>query len=164
MMMKTLIVYYSLEGNTDYAARRIAEQTGAETLRLIPKKAYPDKGFRKFLWGGRSAVMAEQPGLEPYDVNWEAYDRIVFGFPVWASRFAPPIRTFILENTGRLKGMRMAAFACQGGSGAEKALEKLRRDLAVDAFDAEMILNDPMKRPSEQNEARIRDFCGRLSR
>ena len=47
--MKTLIVYYSLEGNTDYAANRIKEKTGADLLRLIPKKAYADKGIKKFL-------------------------------------------------------------------------------------------------------------------
>lgn len=32
--MKSIIVYYSLEGNTDYAAKRIAQLMGAELLRL----------------------------------------------------------------------------------------------------------------------------------
>lgn len=160
--MKTLIIYYSLEGNTDYAAGRIAERTGAETLRLVPKKSYPDKGIAKFFRGGRSAVMAERPELEPCEVNWGKYDRIVFGSPVWASRFAPPLRTFITENADRLKEKRIAAFACQGGSGAEKALEQLRRCLGIDAFEAEMILNDPKRRPSDRNETLIGDFCSRL--
>ena len=57
--MKTLIVYYSLEGNTQYAAERIAGRIGADVLRLVPKKAYHDKGFAKFFWGGKSAVMGE---------------------------------------------------------------------------------------------------------
>ena len=64
--MKTLIVYYSLEGNTRLAAERIAERIGADTLRLAPKKAYADKGFAKFFWGGKSAVMAEAPALLRY--------------------------------------------------------------------------------------------------
>lgn len=59
--MKTLIVYYSLEGNTEYAAGRIAAALQAETLCLRLKKAYADKGFAKFFWGGKSAVMAEKP-------------------------------------------------------------------------------------------------------
>ena len=37
--MRTLIVYYSLEGNTDYAAGKIAERIGADKLRLVPKDA-----------------------------------------------------------------------------------------------------------------------------
>ena len=107
--MRTLIVYYSLEGNTEWAARRIAAELGADTLRLEPVKAYPSSGFKKFFWGGKSAVMAETPALMPYTFNAEDYDRIVFGFPVWAGNVTPPIRTFISENRDGLKGKRLAA-------------------------------------------------------
>ena len=61
--MKTLIVYYTLEGNTEYAVDMIKETAGADSLKLIPKKAYADKGFKKFFWGGKSAVMAEKTKL-----------------------------------------------------------------------------------------------------
>ena len=93
--MKTLIVYYTLEGNTHYAAKKIASLLDADMLRIKPVKTYPRKGFRKFLWGGKSAVMAETPELEPYTFDASAYDRIVFGFPVWAGNVTPPLRTFI---------------------------------------------------------------------
>ena len=36
--MKTLIVYYSHEGNTDFVAKKIAEKTGADLLKLVPVK------------------------------------------------------------------------------------------------------------------------------
>ena len=49
---------------------------------IKPVKTYPKKGFRKFFWGGKSAVMAETPELEPYKFDASSYDRIVFGFPV----------------------------------------------------------------------------------
>ena len=73
--MKTLIVYYSLEGNTEYAASRIAAAAGADLLRIEPAKQYPDKGFKKFFWGGKSAVMAETPDLKPYAFEPEDYGR-----------------------------------------------------------------------------------------
>ncbi len=38
--MRDLIVYYSLERNTEYVVDRIKEKTGADTLRLVPKRAY----------------------------------------------------------------------------------------------------------------------------
>ena len=82
--MKTIVVYYSLEGNTAYAAEKIAAALGADTLRLQPKKAYPSSGFQKFFWGGKSAVMAEKPALEPYAFRAEDYDCVILGFPVWA--------------------------------------------------------------------------------
>ena len=75
--MKDLIVYYSLEGNTEYVVDKIKAVTGADCLCLIPKKAYHDKGFAKFFWGGKSAVMAETPELEPYVVDLDSYEQIV---------------------------------------------------------------------------------------
>ena len=159
--MKTIIVYYSLEGNTAWAAERIAAGIGAELLRIEPVKAYPDSGFRKFFWGGKSAVMAETPKLLPYAFDASAYDRIVFGFPVWASNVTPPIRTFVKEN--RLQGKRIAAFACQSGSGAEKAFDRLKTALGIDALEADLILIDPKDRPSEGNDRKIRAFCEKLT-
>ena len=96
--MKDLVVYFSLEGNTEYAANKIKEKTGADLLRLVPKKAYHDKGFAKFFWGGKSAVMAEKPEIEEIGIDLAPYDRIIFGFPVWASNYTPPLRTFIEDN------------------------------------------------------------------
>ena len=156
--MKNLVVYYSLEGNTGSVAEKIKEATGADLLRLVPKKAYSDKGFAKFLWGGKSAIMAEKPELEKYDINPADYDRIVFGFPVWASNFTPPIRTFIEENKEALKGKRLAAFACQAGSGGEKALAKLAKSLDIDRFEQSAIFIDPKARRTDETDAKIDKF------
>ena len=158
--MKTLIVYYTLEGNTHYAAKKIASQLDADVLRVKPVKTYPRKGFRKFLWGGKSAVMAETPELEPYTFDASAYDRIVFGFPVWAGNVTPPLRTFIKEND--LSAKRFAAFACQSGAGAEKAFEKLKTALGIRELDAELVLIDPKTKPDPINEKKISGFCGKL--
>ena len=159
--MKTLIVYYSLEGNTAQTAEQIAEATGADLLRLRPVKAYPESGFAKFFWGGKSAVMAETPKLEAYDADPAEYDRIVFGFPVWAGNVTPPIRSFVKQHD--LHGKRFAAFACQSGAGAEKAFVKLKDLLGIDAFDAELILIDPKSKPSAENDRKREDFCARLN-
>ena len=158
--MKTLIVYYTLEGNTHYAAKKIASLLDADVLRVKPVKTYPRKGFRKFLWGEKSAFMAETPELEPYTFDASAYDRIVFGFPVWAGNVTPPLRTFIKEND--LSGKRFAAFACQSGAGAEKAFEKLKTALGIRELDAELVLIDPKAKPDPKNEKKISGFCGKL--
>lgn len=158
--MKTLIVYYSLEGNTEYAAKRIADTCGFDTLRLEPVKKYPDSGFKKFFWGGKSAVMAETPELEPYTFDAASYDRIVFGFPVWAGNVTPPIRTFVKDND--LKGKRIAVFACQSGSGAEKAFVKLKSAIGINDLEAELVLIDPKTKESADNDRKIKAFCGKL--
>lgn len=161
--MKTLIVYYSLEGNTEYVVEQIKESVGADILKLVPKKAYHDKGFAKFFWGGKSAVMAEKPELEAYDVDLTGYERIIFGFPVWASNFTPPIRTFIEDYKDGLKGKKVVAFACQSGSGAEKALAKLAKTIGIEDFDQKAIFIDPKAKKSEDMDARIGAFCEALN-
>lgn len=158
---KTLIVYYSLEGNTEYAACMISEIGGFDMLRLVPVKKYPDKGFRKFFWGGKSAVMAETPELEHYEFQAEKYGRIIIGFPVWAGNVTPPIRTFVRDSD--LRGKKVAVFACESGAGAEKAFDKLKAALKIDHFEAELILIDPKAKPDAANEEKIRNFCTLLT-
>ena len=158
--MKTIIVYFSLEGNTDFVAQKIASELNADILRLSPKKVYPSKGFSKFFWGGKSAVMGEAPELEPYSFNAQDYDLIIFGTPVWAGTFAPPLRTFINEND--MTGKKFAAFACQGGEGNQKKFKKLKDALSIENFEAELTLLDPKRRQSESNEQKIKEFCQKL--
>ena len=160
--MKNLIVYYSLEGNTEYVVDKIKSMTDADLLCLIPKKAYPDKGVKKFLWGGKSAMMGEKPALEEYTVNLEDYDRVIFGFPVWASNYTPPLRTFIEDNREQLRGKRFVAFACQSGSGAEKAFSKLAKSLGIDGFEQTAVFIDPKTKASAETDEQIMAFCRAL--
>ena len=50
--MKTAIVYYSMSGNTKMVAEIIAKELSADLIEIKPVKDYPDKGARKFIWGG----------------------------------------------------------------------------------------------------------------
>ncbi|MBR2578087.1 MAG: hypothetical protein IKE38_04055 [Erysipelotrichaceae bacterium] len=157
--MKSAVVYYSLEGNTDHVAGVIKEKTGCDILRLDVVRQYPDKGFRKFLWGGKSAVMAESPKLLPYEFNADEYDQIIFGFPVWAGTFAPPLRSFIKEND--FSGKHLSAYACQSGAGGEKALDKLE-ELLGRKLEHRLVLVDPKDRPDENKRQALEAFIKEL--
>ena len=161
--MKTAIVYYSMSGNTKYAADKIAEKIGADIIRIEPVKAYPDKGAKKFIWGGKSAVMGETPALQPYEFSAEKYDSIILGTPVWASNFAPPIRTFIKENPD-IHGKRIAVFTCVSGGGADKAIDKMKKYIGTDGFEAELILVDPKESRKVEDDEKIDMFCQRLKK
>lgn len=160
--MKTAIVYYSMSGNTKYVADKIADEIKAseevDIIRIEPNKAYPDKGAKKFLWGGKSAVMGEKPALLPYEFKIETYDRIIFGTPVWASTFAPPLRTFINENPD-VKNKKIAVFTCFSGGGADKAIDKMKKYIGIEKFEAELILTDPKDNVKEEDNVKISEFC-----
>lgn len=159
--MKTAVVYYSMSGNTEYAAQRIAEDVPADLVRIVPVKAYPSKGFKKFVWGGKSALMAEAPELMPYDIDFGAYDRIVIGTPMWASTFAPPIRTFIRDHRDALAQKRIAAFVCSAGGNTDKAFAKLEEALGV-SLEAKLSLVDPKDNRKREDDTKLRDFCSML--
>ena len=65
--MKNLVVFYSLEGNTKFIASQIAKKVNADILELKTKKEYPNKGFKKYFWGGRSVLFNQKPELMEYD-------------------------------------------------------------------------------------------------
>ncbi len=157
--MKTAIVYYSMLGNTEYVAEKLAQNIDADIIRIVPEKAYPDKGFKKFFWGGKSAVMGDTPTLIPYRFEAEKYDRIIFGTPIWAGTFAPPLKTFITDNKKQLKSKKIAVFTSSGGGGADKAVDKLKKLIEVDSVEATLHLIDPKDRPNEENDRKIAEFC-----
>lgn len=163
--IRTAIVYYSMSGNTKYVADKIAEGIKAlgevDIIRIEPQKAYPDKGATKFIWGGKSAVMGEKPALQPYEFNIENYDRIIFGTPVWASTFVPPIRTFINDNPD-VKDKKISVFICFSGGGADKAIDKMKKYIGIEKFEAELILIDPKDNVKEEDDEKIAEFCSML--
>lgn len=161
--MKTAIVYYSMSGNTKYVAEKIADKIEADTIRIEPEKAYPDKGAKKFIWGGKSAVMGEKPILHSYEFCVEKYDRIILGTPVWASNFTPPVRTFIKENPD-IRGKKIAVFTCFSGGGADKAIEKMKKYIGIEKFEAELILVDPKENMKVEDDEKIDVFCQRLEK
>ncbi|SDA38939.1 Flavodoxin [Butyrivibrio sp. INlla18] len=160
--MSTAVVYYSMLGNSEMVAEHIAKKLGADVIRIEPDKAYPDKGAKKFLWGGKSAVMGEMPVLKSYEFDASKYDEVIIGFPVWASRPAPPIWTFINEQKDVLREKKIAVFACQSGNGAEKAFDRIKKQVGGEKFEAELILIDPKTRVNADNDGKIDSFCDKL--
>ncbi|MBO4384708.1 MAG: flavodoxin family protein [Clostridia bacterium] len=156
--MKTLIVYFSLNGNTESVVNEIGPAIGADILKVVSEKVYPDKGFKKFLVGGGDVVAKRKPKLEPYSVDLGRYERVIIASPVWASSFVPPIGTFIEENREALKEKRFACIFCNAGGGTEKAIARLKAALGIEAFDAELSLVDPKTRPSDLNSELIEKF------
>ena len=161
--MKTTIVYFSLTGNADFTAKRIAESLHGDLIRLLPEKTYPDSGFRKFFFGGKSAFMKEAPALENRPFVLNDYDCVILGTPVWAGTFAPPLRTLIRANAGKWREKRVAAFVCSGG-GPGKALDKLKTELDIPDFAAVLSLIDPKDKPSQENDGKIAEFCASVEK
>lgn len=158
--MKTIIVYFSLDGNTKYAADIIAEQLNADILRLEPVKEYPKGNFSKFFWGGKSVIFGNVPKLVPYQFEVEKYDLIILGTPVWAGSFTPPLKTFIRNND--LSNKKVAFFACNSGGDADQCFTKLKQEIPKNDILATLSLTQPKVNQAEENLIKINEFCNRL--
>lgn len=154
--MKTAIVFYSLEGNVRYVAEKISKELSADLIELIPVKAYPDKGMKKFIWGGSAVTFKKTPDLEPYTFNSEEYELVIIATPVWAGGFTPPLRTFFENND--LTGKKIAAVASSAGGDSRKCLEAIKVAAKTDSFVATLSIVDPKGQPSEAKEKQIAEF------
>lgn len=154
--MKKLVVFYSLEGNTRLVAKTIAEASGADLLELKPALAPPSRGFKKYFWGGRAALMHAKPGLAPFEVDPSSYDMLFIGTPVWAWTFAPPMNTFLSGQD--LSGKKIALFCCHGG-GPGRIFQKMRAAMPGGVFLGEMDFQEPLAHETEAEMKKAREWA-----
>lgn len=160
--MKAVIVYYSLEGNTEFVASKIAIELGADLLKLEPEKAYPKGNVSKYVWGGRSVVFGEKPRLKPYKFQKELYDIIIFATPIWASSFTPPIKSFLHEHD--LENKKIALISCSAGGDVQKCRQQLLLLTKSAALTAELNLIEPLKMEINALNDCVYEFCTKLNR
>jgi len=155
--MNTIIVYYSLEGNTRFAAKEIAVELEAATLSVEPVKPYPTNNVGKYFWGGKDVIAGTRPQLKPYNFRADDYDAIIIGTPIWAGNCTPPIRTFLAEND--LNGKKIGLFACSSSGKAEKCFETMKKEIGIKESIPTISLCDPAKKLSASDQQRIDNFC-----
>lgn len=125
--MKTLITYFSAEGNTKALAERLAAVIGVDAFEIKPEKPYTKEEIN---WKNPlSRCNKEKMGKKDVPVvgaveGWDDYDTVFIGFPIWY--FAAPniINTFVKGYDW--SGKKVALFATSGGSEMGKTAEKLQ--------------------------------------
>lgn len=101
---KTLVVYYSATGNTKAVAEMIAEETNGDLFEIEPQDPYSDEDLN---WTDEnSRVTREYENEDERNVelvsttvdNWEDYDTVFVGYPIWWGIAAWPVNTFVENN------------------------------------------------------------------
>lgn len=162
--MKTLVVFYSLEGNTRWIAETVAARLQADLLELRPKKEYPSQGFHKYFRGGKSVLFRECPELIPQNTQIDDYQNIVIGTPVWAGSYSPPVRSFLSQN--RIQNKKIAFFACHASKSADaagKCFDGLKKELSGNTFVGKADFVDPLKSAKEENAEKAAQWAAGLN-
>ena len=157
--MKSLIVYFSYDGNTRLVAEAMASVLDADIVELKLADQKRRKGLMKMLWGGWQVFSKAEPDLLPFDADPDAYDLLLFGTPVWGGTYAPAFRTF-LSNV-RVTGKAIALFCCHGG-GKGKIFDKMRAALAGNDVVSQIDFVEPLKKGRERNENAAREWAEQL--
>lgn len=126
-MSKKLVSYFSASGTTKKVANMIAEAAGADLYEIKPEIPYTTADLNWMDKKSRSSVeMSDKtirPAIADTDVNIEAYDEIVIGFPIWWY-VAPTIINTFLESYD-FSGKKIVLFATSGGSGFGNTVSEL---------------------------------------
>ena len=118
---KTLVVYYSASGNTERVAKDIAEAAGADLFEIVPAEVYTSEDLN---WtNSDSRVSREHDDESLRDVpltttevpDWDSYDTVFIGYPIWWGIAAWPVDTFVKNND--FTGKTVIPFATSSSSG-----------------------------------------------
>ena len=118
---KTLVVYYSASGNTERVAKDIAEAAGADLFEIVPTEVYTRDDLD---WTNPdSRVSREHDDESLRDVpltttevpDWDSYDTVFIGYPIWWGIAAWPVDTFVKNND--FTGKTVIPFATSSSSG-----------------------------------------------
>jgi len=160
--MKKLVAFYSLEGNSRFVGQTIAKQIDAELFELKTKTGRKLTGFSKYFIGGMQAVFGMKPPLAGLPKNIEKYDLVILGGPVWASRPAPAINSFLA--TVKLKDARIALFCCNGGGKTDAFFSRIRAGLKGNSITGTASFQDPLAADRDEMKKKITDWAKRISK
>ena len=120
----TLVVYYSATGNTGEAAGYIASITGADVFEIVPADPYTSEDLTwtdpesRVSTEHDARVAGETVTVELTQTtpdNWDSYDTVFIGYPIWWGEAAWPVDTFVQSND--FTGKTVIPFCTSASSG-----------------------------------------------
>lgn len=118
---KVLVVYYSASGNTKKAAEYIAAATGGDMFELVPTEVYSSADLN---WSDKNSRVSKEhddPDLRDVELeyntvdNWDSYDTVFIGYPIWWYIAAWPVNNFVSGND--FSGKTVIPFCTSASSG-----------------------------------------------
>ena len=116
-----LVVYFSATGSTQAVAQTIADTLEADIFEIEPSDPYTSEDLN---WtDAESRVNAEHEDISLRDValvsdsveNWDSYDTVFIGYPIWWGIAAWPVDSFVSAND--FTGKTVIPFCTSSSSG-----------------------------------------------
>ena len=124
-----LVVYYSASGNTETAANYIAQATGGDIFEITPAEPYTSDDLNWTDDNSRVSREHEDESLRDVELttteveNWDSYDTVFIGYPIWWYDAAWPVDGFVEAND--FTGKTVIPFCTSSSSGLGQSGELL---------------------------------------
>lgn len=129
---KVLVVYYSAQNHTKEVAEKIANNLNADIFEIIPEQRYTSEDLD---WtDDNSRVSREHNNENLRNVkltktqvdNFENYDTILIGYPIWWGIAAWPVDSFVKAND--FSGKTVIPFCTSSSSGLGQSGKLLEQE------------------------------------
>ena len=129
---KILVVYYSAQNHTKIIAEKVAKNLNADTFEIVPENVYTSNDLN---WSdSNSRVSREHNDESLRDVklkntkvdNWEDYDTVLIGYPIWWGIAAWPVNNFVKDNN--FDGKTVIPFCTSASSGLGQSGSLLQKE------------------------------------
>lgn len=153
---KSLVVYFSRsgenwnvgtveKGSTQLVAEYIADKTGAEIYRIEPVTPYPDSYSEMLKVAEEEQKENKRPEIKTPVDNWEQYDRIYLGYPIWDGDMPMIVYSFLESQD--FSGKIIYPFDTHGGSGLAGTVGNIKNSAAgADVMDGLGILGEDVQK------------------
>ncbi len=129
---KVLVVYYSAQGHTEDVAKRIASNLNADLFKVEPVENYTSDDLNYNNSSSRVSKEHDDETLRDIKLkntkvdNWDSYDTVLIGYPIWWGAAAWPINNFVKENDFTNKTVIPFCTSASSGIGnSDKLLKEL---------------------------------------
>lgn len=129
---RTLVVYYSAQGHTEEVAQKIAENLDADIFEIVPVDEYTSDDLNWTDSNSRVSREHDDESLRNVELvsttveNWDSYDTVLIGYPIWWGIAAWPVDTFVKAND--FTGKTVIPFCTSSSSGLGQSGRLLEED------------------------------------
>lgn len=158
---KAIVVYFSGSGNTKRVAELVANETGAAIFELVPKNPYTEDNLNWRDENSRVQKEHNDTSLQNIELNstsvpdWDSYDTVLFGYPLWWREAAWPVNSFVKGND--FSGKTVIPFCTSTSDGIGDSGTKLAQMAGTGTW------QDGMRFPENDDESSIRDWAKSLA-
>ena len=129
---KILVVYFSAQNHTKSVAERIAKNLNADIFEIVPEDVYTSDDLNWNNSNSRVSKEHDDESLRNVKLkntkvnNWEEYDTVLIGYPIWWGIAAWPVDTFVKENN--FDGKTVIPFCTSASSSLGQSGELLQKE------------------------------------